>query len=323
MTVPPILTVTVNPTLDITTTTGRLKPQQKLRCDQPVYDPGGGGVNVSRVIKELGGESMAFVVLGGNVGEQIEEMLTARGIVHEVWPTSGETRFSLTVMEATTGLHYRFVLPGPVQPPDEAARLLARLSDLLVPGYRFVVASGSLPPGLPDDFYGRLAQLAQERGAKLVLDTHGPALRAALSYRPYLIRINHLEAQELIGGAADRAAHELARELIESRAVEVAIVTIGDQGTIVATPGQELEIRPPRVTVRSTVGAGDSFVGALTMGLAKGWTIEAASRYGVAAAAAAVTTEATELCEADQVNAYFTQMTQDAAVAAGSRSKAL
>ncbi len=308
MTLPPILTVTLNPALDVTTTTDHLLPQQKLRCEPPRYDPGGGGVNVSRVVKELGGESTAFVALGGGVGTQLAAMLADRGVACEVWPQAGETRISMTVVEAATGLHYRFVLPGPVQPEDETSRILTHLAVLIAGGYRFVVASGSLPPGIADDFYGKLALIARENGAKLVLDTHGAALRSALPQRPYLIRLNHLEAAELTGNTADQAAHQLAADLIERHAAEIAIVTFGDRGAVVATPGGQLEIPPPHVTVRSMVGAGDSFVGALTLGLSRGWSVEAASRYGVAAAAAAVTSEATELCKADQVNAYFSAM---------------
>jgi 6-phosphofructokinase 2 len=305
---PSILTITPNPTLDVTATIDKLRPQQKLRCGPPRYDPGGGGVNVSRVIKELDGESRAFVCLGGSTGTQVQRLLDEREIDVEIWPMAGETRTSLTVMEASTGLHYRFVLPGPEQPEHQSARLLARLSEVIAGGYRFVVASGSLPPGIPEDFYGRLTQRANAHGAKLILDTHGAALEAAVSARPYIIRLNHYEAQELIGGEAEVAAHDLARQLIERHAAQIAIVTIGEHGAIVATADRQVEIRPPRVTVHSTVGAGDSFVGALTIALARGWPIEDAAGYGVAAAAAAVTTEATELCHADKVAALYAQI---------------
>lgn len=304
----PVLTITLNPALDVATTTERLLPQQKLRCAEPRYDPGGGGTNVSRVIKELGGVSTAFICVGGAAGIHIRQMLETRGLDCEFWPAAGETRTSMTVMEASTGLHYRFVLPGPEQPPEQAPLLLARLSELIAGGHRFVVASGSLPPGIPADFYGRLADEARKHDAKLILDTHGVALEAALAHRPYMIRLNHYEAQELIGGEAEVAAHDLARQLIERKVAEVAIVTIGEHGAIVATADRQVEIRPPHVTVHSSVGAGDSFVGALTYALARDWPLEAAAGYGVAAAAAAVTTEATELCRADKVAALYAQI---------------
>ena len=160
---------------------------------------------------------------------------------------------------------------------------------------------------MPDDFYGRLARRARELGARLIVDTHGAPLRAAALERPFLIRLNHLEAQELIGGdtGAEAAAHLLARQLIDRRLCDAAIVTLGERGAIVATAHGESEIRPPKVVVRSSVGAGDSFVAALTIGLARLWTLEDAARYGVAAAAATMTTEATELCHADVVDELF------------------
>jgi 6-phosphofructokinase 2 len=303
-----ILTVTLNPALDVTTTTARLLPQRKLRCDAPRYDPGGGGINVSRVIKELGGESMAFAALGGRTGAQMKRMLSASGLDVEAWRSKGDTRFSMTVMEEETGLHYRFVLPGPEQTVASADRLLRRLGERAAGGYGFIVGSGSLPPGLPIDFYGRLAEIARANGSKLILDTHGDALREALPYRPWLIRLNHHEAQELVGGDEDRAAHELARELVQRGSAEIAIVALGERGAFLVSADHSIEIAPPHMEVRSMVGAGDSFVGALTLGLSRGWPIDEATRYGVAAAAAAVTTEATQLCEAATVEAIFAQM---------------
>jgi 6-phosphofructokinase 2 len=305
---PRILTITLNPALDVTTTTERLLPQQKLRCDPPRYDPGGGGINVSRVIKELGGTSTAFAVLGGGTGTRIETMLRSVGIELDIWPIESDTRFSLTAMEAATGLHYRFVLPGPQI--TAAAGILAHLGDI-AGNYDYVVASGSLPPGLPGDFYGQIADHAQRAGSRLILDTHGEALRSAMPHRPFLIRLNHHEARELIGGDPNEAAHQFARELIRRDAAENAIVTMGEQGAILATSERTIEIRPPRVAVRSMVGAGDSFVGALTLALSRGWPMPRAARYGVAAAAAAVTTEATELCKADKVEALFEAISRE------------
>jgi 6-phosphofructokinase 2 len=311
----PVLTVTLNPALDITTHVERLEPRRKLRCADPIAHAGGGGVNVSRAIKELGGESHAFVALGGHTGRQFEALLKQTGLVAEIWPLTGETRTSFTVMEDETGLPYRFVLPGPTLSPGEAHAILARLDRVVAsyPGY--VVASGSLPPGVPVDFYGELAARTRANGGRFVIDTHGEALRAAARERPFLIRLNHLEAQELVGGDADRAAHSLALDLVRGGYAETAIVTLGERGAILSTAHGQIEFVPPRVEMRSGVGAGDSFVGALVLGLASGWSIERATRYAVAAAASAVTTEATELCRAADMDDYFSRTTQVAAPA--------
>lgn len=304
----PVLTITLNPALDLTTSTDRLAPTRKLRCTQPRFDPGGGGVNVSRAIKELGGESRAFVAVGGSTGTRLRTMLESAGLDCEFWMVGEETRTSLTIMEKHTGQHYRFVMPGPTLNVSEAEGLLPWLQRLIGPAPGLVVLSGSLPPGLPIDTYGRITRLARELGAKVIIDTHGEPLRAAVRERPYLIRLNHLEAHELVGGDANVAAHRLGHDLVLRGLAEIAIVTLAEEGAIVATVAGQYEIRPPKVAVRSTVGAGDSFVAALTCGLANDWPLEEAARYGVAAAAAAVTTDATELCKRDTVNAYYRQI---------------
>ena len=304
----PILTITVNPALDVTTHVRSLEPRRKLRCTDPVMHAGGGGINVSRAIKALGGESQAFVALGGHTGAQFEALLKRAGIAAETWPLTGDTRTSFTVMEDGSGLPYRFVLPGPAVSPAEAEAILDRVDRIIARYTGYVVASGSLPPGMPTTFYARLASRTRALGGKFVLDTHGEALRTAAMERPYLIRLNHLEAQELIGGDADRAAHVIARELVQGGHAETAIVALGDKGAILSTSNGLVEIAAPHVEMRSGVGAGDSFVGALVLALANGWSIEDAARYGVAAAASAVTTEATELCIREDVDAFYAHM---------------
>jgi len=300
-----VLTITLNPALDITTTVSQLKPGPKQRCSEPRLDPGGGRVNVSRAIKELGGESRALLAIGGSIGDELKALLDRTRIFFDYWPLIEQTRFSFTVMEEATAEHY---LPGPHISSAEADAILKHLERLILDCPCYIAASSSLPPGVPADFYARLARRTRELGAKLIIDTHGEPLRLAVAVRPHIIRLNHIEAQELMGGDADGAAHLLARQLIERSLADAIIVTLGDRGAIVATAGNEIEIRPPPVEVRSSVGAGDSFVAALTFGLANGWTTEQAARYGVAAAAAAVTREATELCKRDTVNAFFAQI---------------
>jgi 6-phosphofructokinase 2 len=309
----PILTLTLNPALDITTTTEKLFPQRKLRCTAPRYHAGGGGANVSRAIHELGGTSRAFLMLGGRTGKHYLELLAPTGIDTHAYHSAGETRFSLTVMENASGDHFRFVLPGPEQPREAADKLLGAIMTHVGQRGGFVVASGTLPPRLPVDFYARVASAVRNAGAYLILDTSQPALSAALAARPGCIRINHHEAQELIGGDAVEAAATLARRLITEGTTELAIITAGDQGAFVATAHSFTKIAPPRVKVTSTVGAGDSFVAALTLGLARGWPVDKAARYGVAAAASAVTTEATELCKRSDTDRYYSELARVAA----------
>jgi 6-phosphofructokinase 2 len=293
-----ILTVTVNPALDLTTSVTRLLPRAKLRCSAAQYDPGGGGVNVSRVIHELGGQSAALIAVGGSTGEHLAHLLEARGVSATCWPIDGETRTSFTVMEGETSEHYRFVLPGPIQQAGKTAGLMDAVAAAMPADCSYVVLSGSLLPGLPPDTYARLITYARSRGAKVLLDAHGAELKLALSARPDILRLNHIEAGELLNeGQSGRSASGLCQKLLAQEVAEIVLVSHDEQGTSVGSRAGGFTVRPPKVKVRSTVGAGDSLVGALILGLARGWSLVDAARYGVAAAAAAVLAEGADLCD--------------------------
>lgn len=303
-----ILTVTLNPAIDITTAVKSVVPGQKLRCEIPRIDPGGGGVNSSRVIRELGGDTTALVAVGGTTGALMQRLLNEAGIDAVFLPADGMTRQDFAVHDRATGVQYRFVFPGPVQHAAFAEQTLKACRELLATGaYPYVVASGSLPPGLPDSFYGTLAGVVRDHGSRMILDTSGPALQSALGSGVYLVRTNNIEARELAEMMdADPANPEsLARSIVARGSVEIVIMTLGPDGALLATEGDVVRIRSPQVDVISPVGGGDSFVGALSFALAKGWPIERACAYGVAAAAAAMTTEATELAHGDDVKRLF------------------
>ena len=312
-----ILTVTVNPALDLTTSVHKLLPRAKLRCSAAQYDPGGGGVNVSRVIHELGGKSSAFIAVGGSTGEHLARLLEARGVSADRWPIDGETRTSFTVMEGETGEHYRFVLPGPVQPASRIDGLMDAVAASMLADCAYVVLSGSLMPGLPRDSYARLITLARSRGAKVLLDAHGIELKLALPARPDILRLNHLEADELVGdGRSNQSAIQLCQQLLVQGVAETVLVSHAEDGTAAGNRDGCFVVRPPRVQVRSTVGAGDSLVGAFVLGLARGWPIVDAVRYGVAAAAAAVTAEGADLCDRQTTERFLAEtVTTDHSVA--------
>lgn len=308
----PVLTVTLNPALDMTTSVQDLVPGGKMRCAVPRYDPGGGGINVSRMIAELGGESRAFVGLAGHTGRLMQEMIENAGIAIEPFRLEGETRITLQVVERSSEVQYRFVLPGPRQDATVEERLLSALDDCIGRDrYRYVVASGSLPPGLSDGFFGRLSGRVKAAGGRLILDTSGPALHAALGKDLYLVKPDRQEAEALLLGSKSREGADiesLARLLLAHGAAEAVVVTLGGNGAILASAGGETRFTSPRVEVRSTTGAGDSFIAALCWALANDWPLEEACRYGVAAAAAAVTTDATELAHKTDVEALYQRM---------------
>ncbi len=299
----PILTLTLNPALDMATEVKDFVPGHKLRCSDPHLDPGGGGLNVSRAIKALGGDSLALVALGGLTGDRLAGLIRADGVTFLSILGPGETRQSLTVTETSSGLQYRFMLPGPVWGVAERARVLTLLSATSRPG-GYSVISGSQPPGVPADFPAQLA--ASMDGSHVVLDTSGPALISAVRHPiPGLavLRMDGEEGEELAGRklATRAATADFAAELVQARVASRVIIARGADGNVLADGTQRLFSAAPKVQVKSTVGAGDSFVAAFVLALARGQNSASALAMGSAAAAAAVMTDATQLCRAEDV----------------------
>ncbi|MFU8825635.1 1-phosphofructokinase family hexose kinase [Yoonia sp.] len=303
MTQSPILTVTLNPALDLSAQTPSVVPGPKLRCSDLVQEPGGGGINVSRAILELGGKSRALVGLGGAVGKMLAGQLADVGIETVVLPISGETRQSLSVIETGTGAQFRFVMPGPVWSTDDEARALALVHEQLVPGTQ-VVLSGSQPPGVDVSFPARLGAICTKAGAVLMADTSGSALAGlAQNGGVDILRMNRDESEALAGHTLPTLADSVAfaRDLFGPGRADIVLIARGDEGTVLVTPDQALHCRTPVVQVVSAVGAGDSFVAAFVLALARGQDLGSALAFGTAAAAAAVMTPGTALCRANDV----------------------
>jgi 6-phosphofructokinase 2 len=304
-----ILTVTLNPAIDLASATPRLIPDTKLRCAAPVYNAGGGGVNVSRAIANLGGRSTPFAAVGGTTGAMYKAMLEAEGIMPLWFETPGMTRQSVTVLEEASNSQFRFVFPGPAWDRALCERAISVLGEA-ARSMRYVVGSGSLPPGLPDDFYDRIGEAADAAGARFVLDTSGGALREARQasgHRPWLWIMDNAEANQIAGRPLpDMAALErVAVELRERRTAEVVVLSYAEGGAVAVSEEGIFAARPPKVNVVSKIGAGDSFVGGLVFRLAEGWTVADACAYAIAAAASAVTQPATQLCDREQTDGYY------------------
>lgn len=303
-----IATLTLNPALDLSTATDAVVPTHKLRCAVPRFDPGGGGVNVARVVRTLGGEAVAVFPAGGNTGRMLQSLLDQEGIDSRAVPIAGLTRVSFTVDERRSGAQYRFVLPGPELTTVELQRCLDRLSSLS-PSPIYIVASGSLPPGVPSDIYGRVAQMARDAGARLILDTSGEALRrtggGVYLVKPNLRELQDLESREIRGEAEQVAS---ARRLITEGLSEVVVLSLGADGALLVTAEGHERYPAIDVPVQSAVGAGDSMVGALTLGLVRGLPLGAAVCFGMAAGAATLMTPGTELCRREDVERLFAQM---------------
>lgn len=292
---PKIVTLTPNPAIDLSTAVERVVPSLKLRCAQPRRDPGGGGVNVARVVKRLGGDVEAILPVGGFTGELLRRLLEKEGISSCLIKAAGDTREDFSVTESSTGSQYRFVLPGE---PLRESEWHECLETLATRKPDFVVGSGSLPPGVPDDFYARAAARARRLGAKFFLDTSGAPLAAAIEHGVDMIKPNLREMRELAGKSLSSEADWIAaaRGYIESRKVETVALSLGHLGAMLITRDRALRALPPPIKPISTVGAGDSFFGAIVYSLAKGDPLTDAFRLGVAAGSAALIQEGTGLC---------------------------
>jgi 6-phosphofructokinase 2 len=304
-----IVTVTPNPAIDVSTAVDELVPIRKLRCAAARRDAGGGGINVARVVRRLGGDVSALYPAGGETGDVLKRLVTQDGVRSVPITIGGETREDFTVLDRKSGNQYRFVLPGPTLVEREWVACLDALQAMTeLP--RFVVCSGSLPPGVPDDFYARVARIAKARGAKVILDTSGNPLVAALDEGVYLVKPNLRELQELAHEpiADEHSQIAAALGLIESRRAEIVAVTLAERGALLITGARALRIGSPGVTLVSGVGAGDSFVGGMVSALARGESSSEAFRWGVAAGSAAVLNPGTELCHAPDVKRLFGQI---------------
>jgi len=288
-----VATLTLNPTIDLASEAETVHPMRKIRTQGERQDPGGGGVNVARVVRELGGETLAIILAGGVTGRFLEELLEEGGVPHRTIPIAGRTRISHTVLERKTGLEYRFVAEGPTVSGPEWEAALAAAADLRE---GWLVASGSLPPGVPADFYARLAAQASRQGLRCVLDTSGEALKRALQQgglelvKPSLGEFEALMGRSLREPAAQEAA---AMELVRAGGARMVAVTLGGDGALLATAAGTLRLPALGVVVRGAVGAGDSFLAAMTLALARGDAPTDAFAWGVAAGAAAVSNPGT------------------------------
>jgi 6-phosphofructokinase 2 len=298
---PDIATITINPAIDIFVNVARVEPTRKLRCSAPKRDPGGGGINVARVAHRLGCTVAAIYPTGGAIGKLLQRLVEREGIDSVVTPSHVETRENFTAFEEETGEQYRFVLPGSTLHRAEWEACLDKLATL-PDKPKIVVASGSIPPGVPDDFFAMVARCAKKLGAKMVLDTSGAALKAALAEGVTLIKPNQVELSDFIGAPldSDDARIAAARKLIADKRVEAVALTLGEDGALLITADGAWRSEPMQIEVVSTVGAGDSFLGGMVAATAAGHRLDEAFRMGVAAGSAAVLSPGTELChEAD------------------------
>jgi 6-phosphofructokinase 2 len=304
-----IVTLTINPALDKISKISQVVPNKKLRCMPPKHEAGGGGINVSRAIRRLGGESLAIFPCGGANGEILKSKLEEEHIKVLSCPIEGQTRENITIFENDSKHQFRFIMPGPTVSSTEWQKVVEALKNIEpVPDY--IVASGSAPLGVPEDFYQIIAKAAKDLGSNLIVDTSGEQLRLASQAGVYLLKPNMRELGNLVGGDIESEAQqkEAAREIVDSGKAAVVVVSMGAGGALLVTKNHMEHLRTPTVPIRSRLGAGDSMVAGIVLSLAKGNNIREASLYGVAAGAAAVMTPGIELCKKSDTDRLYNQL---------------
>jgi len=308
-----IVSLAMNPAIDKSSSVEHVIAERKLYCKPPRFEPGGGGVNVSRAIKKLGGESLLLYPAGGYTGQRLKDLLDGEGITQHPVSIEGTTRESLAVLEESTGQQYRFGMPGPVLKNEEWERCLHELSTIY-PKPDYLVASGSLPPGAPPDFYARVARIGKEQGVKVIIDTSGDALNRPLPEGLYLIKPNYREFRDLVGRDMkdESQIRAEARKMVQTGRSEILVVSLGAAGALLVSNDITELIRPPTVPIVSKVGAGDSMVAGIVLSLAKGETLRESVLFGIAAGAAAVMTPGSELCRREDAERLYVRMVSEA-----------
>lgn len=309
-----IATLTLNPAIDAAYEVDKMHPTHKMRSHEERYDPGGGGINVARVVAELGGMVRAYYAAGGPTGAALGGLLDVEGLPKHLIPINGATRLSATVRESETGDEYRIVPRGPNLSESEWQNCLAEVETMQCD---ILVASGSLPDGAPEDFYRRAAAIAAKRGIKFILDSSGRGLKHALGdANILLIKPSRGELRTLVGKSLDSEPEIVAaaRDLVATGAVQNVAVTLAHDGAILVTSAGTYRLPALPIEVRSSVGAGDSFLGAMVVALSQDKSVTEAFRFGLAAGTAAVMSPGTQLCSNDAVRRLFAQVGEPALI---------
>lgn len=301
-----IYTLTLAPSLDSATQTPQIYPEGKLRCTPPVFEPGGGGINVARAITFLGGEATAIFPAGGATGEHLVELLTKEQVPVKTVEAHDWTRQNLHVHVDTSGEQYRFVMPGATLTEAELHQLEAYVSQIETGS--ILVISGSLPPGVSTDRLVSMIKTAQTQGIRCVVDSSGDALAAALDIGNIeLVKPNQKELSALVQRELTQPddVRQAAEDIIRQGKARRVVVSLGPQGALGVDSNGSVQVVPPPLKSQSTVGAGDSMVGAMTLKLAENASLTEMVRFGVAAGSAATINQGTRLCSHDNTQKIY------------------
>ena len=307
-----IVTITINPAVDKSTSTEKLVPEKKLRCSDMMVEAGGGGINVSKALTRLGAPNTAITTSGGINGTRLEQCLREGGITYRALPFTGETRENLVVLETTSNNQFRFVLPGPALGPAVEDAILEALASL-PQRPELVIGSGSLAPGCSPAFYARIAEWCRRAGARCIIDCSGEPLLLAARAGVYLLKPNLNELSQLAGREKLETGQVIsaAKQLLHEGRCEVVVVSLGAQGALLVTPASHFLVPAPTVKKQSTVGAGDSMVAGMAFQLAKNESLENMLRFGVACGTAATMQPGTRLFDPADAYRLYQWLQQD------------
>lgn len=306
-----IVTITVNPALDVNTKAEHIAPGKKIRCEKPSREPGGGGVNVSRALHILGATSTAIYTTGGHVGAEYHDLLVSEGINGVGIELDEPTRENFIVRETGgKGDIYRFGTPGATLEDKDWKALNQKIGEFTAMEY--LVASGSLPPGAPENYYAQLGDIARRNKARLIVDSSGKPLKHVLHSGAYLLKPNKEELAALAGVENlnnEEDQKKIVKDLLKQHPIEVIVLSLGEAGAVLATKNEYHRFDALSVEKKSTVGAGDSMVAGIVYSLSKGKTLVAAVLHGLACGSAAIMTPGTELLRKEDANRLYKKLT--------------
>lgn len=304
-----IITLTINPALDKSAKVDGLIPTQKLKCHSIDYQPGGGGINISRMLKRLGTDTNCMLTSGGDTGKYLTELLIKETVKPEIIPVNAWTRENLSVVDTQSNLQYRFGMPGNELSKTE---ILAIKNLLLkkVNSEDILVLSGSLAENVPADYYAQLIKLFADKNVKIIIDTSGPALKEALNENVFLMKPNQRELAQLAGKEFLYTAEQeaIAVELINAKKAQYVVVSLGARGAFLACKEGVFYKSTPSVKVKSTIGAGDSMVAGLIYGIQNSFPPEKILKYGVACGVATTMSEGTTLGTKENIDTVLKLM---------------
>lgn len=303
-----VVTLTINPALDIYSTLDKIEPEKKLRCTTPTKDPGGGGVNVSRVLKRLGLDAQTIYTCGGHTGKLFKDLLVKEEITQDVVEIEEDIRQNFAFSEESSGELYRFGFPGASLQEKEIEKVLEKIRK--IDDSEFLVISGSLSPGAPVDLYAKIARIAKEKNIKLIVDTSGPPLKKVIEEGAYLIKPNINELEDITGikNGNEGQLKQLLLNVLNDYPVNAIVMSMGPKGAYLATKGEVHHFPAPHIKAKSSIGAGDSMVAGMVYRLSLGKDLQDAVRFGIACGSATIKSPGTQLLQKKDAEKFFKAM---------------